>query len=174
MKKYLLFLLLILFSLQTYSQAEVPTDSIHGLSEGNYKEFGNFLLDMNLLRIRTPQLPKPELLPSPTRDYNKLFSLSGDKVYSQGFMPSPFLNGTDFGSRWWGTSSMQPMQTATFKLNNGIRLSTFGDYNMDGYRVNRSPLPWEKNNFRGGFELKSGNFGFGIQVEVRKKPVTPF
>jgi hypothetical protein len=118
-------------------------------------------------------LPKPELLPASTQDYNKLFSLSGDKVYSQGFTPSLFLNGT-FGSMWWGTSSMQPMQTATFKLNNGMRLTTFGDYNIDGYRMNRSPYPWERNNFRGGFELKSGNFGFGIQVEVHRNSVTPF
>ena len=48
--------------------------------------------------------------------------------------------------------------------------------NADGYKVpDRSALPWEKNTFKGAFELKSANGAFGIRIEVQqgKNPYYP-
>lgn len=57
----------------------------------------------------------------------------------------------------------------SFKLKNGMRINTYGEYNADGYRVpNRSALPWERNAFKGAFELKSANGSFGIRIEVQQ------
>ena len=70
----------------------------------------------------------------------------------------------------WGlSSSPQFMQMGTFKLKNGWKINTYGDYDKDGWKVpNRSAMPWEKNNFRGAFELKSANGNFGIRIEVQQ------
>ena len=57
----------------------------------------------------------------------------------------------------------------------GMRINTYGDYNKDGWRVpNRSAMPWERNNFRGAFELKSANGNFGIRIEVQQGRNTPY
>ena len=62
-----------------------------------------------------------------------------------------------------------------FKLKNGMRINTYGDYDKDGWRVpNRSAMPWEKNNFRGAFELKSANGNFGIRIEVQQGRNGPY
>lgn len=50
-----------------------------------------------------------------------------------------------------------------------MEINTYGDYDKDGWKVpNRSAMPWEKNNFRGAFELKSSNGNFGIRIEVQQ------
>lgn len=66
------------------------------------------------------------------------------------------------------------LQAATFKPNN-MRLSTYGQYTWDGKRIPRpSVLPWEKNNFMGGMELKvNKNFGIRIEVQQGRNPVYP-
>ena len=38
---------------------------------------------------------------------------------------------------------------------------------------NPSALPWERNNFKGAFELKSEN-GFGLRIEVQQGKDRPF
>ena len=35
-------------------------------------------------------------------------------------------------------------------------------------------VPWEKNNFRGAFELKSANGNFGIRIEVQQGRNGPY
>ena len=35
-------------------------------------------------------------------------------------------------------------------------------------KCHRSALPWEKNTFKGAFELKSANGAFGIRIEVQQ------
>ncbi len=56
-----------------------------------------------------------------------------------------------------------------------MRINTYGDYNKDGWRVpNRSAMPWERNNFRGAFELKSANGNFGIRIEVQQGRNVPY
>ena len=50
-----------------------------------------------------------------------------------------------------------------------MRINTYGEYDKDGWKVpNRSALPWEKNNFKGAFEMKSANGAFGIRIEVQQ------
>lgn len=39
---------------------------------------------------------------------------------------------------------------------------------------NPSALPWQKNNFKGAFELKSQDGSFGIRIEVQKGRENPF
>ena len=48
----------------------------------NIKEFGGFLLDMGLMNVATPELPKFNLeMPNMTKDYNQLFRLNTDVTY---------------------------------------------------------------------------------------------
>jgi len=59
-------------------------------------------------------------------------------------------------------------QGASYKLKNGMRINTYGEYNADGYKVyNPSALPWERNRFNAAFEIKSANGNFGIKVEMQ-------
>ena len=90
------------------------------------------------------------------------------------FSPSAF-SGFGYGYGWGLSSSPQFMQMGSFKLKNGMRINTYGDYDKDGWRVpNRSAMPWEKNNFRGAFELKSANGNFGIRIEVQQGRNGPY
>lgn len=165
MKKLILFLSLILSVGFASAQSEIPSDSIRHAPSTNIKEFGGFLLDMGLMNVATPELPKFNLeMPNMTKDYNQLFRLNTDVTYSQGFTDS-------FSS----SSSPQFMQMGSFKLKNGMRINTYGDYDKDGWRVpNRSAMPWERNNFRGAFELKSANGNFGIRIEVQQGRNAPY
>lgn len=172
MRKLILFLSLILsVGLHPHSQ-EVPSDSIRRAPSSNIKEFGGFLLDMGLMNVAPPKLPKFSLdVPDVSKDYNQIFRLNTDATYTQGFtdaFSSPF-SGFGYGYGWGLSSSPQFMQMGTFKLKNGWKINTYGDYDKDGWKVpNRSAMPWEKNNFRGAFELKSSNGNFGIRIEVQQ------
>ena len=172
MRKLILFLSLILSVGFASAQSEVPSDSIRRAPSSNIKEFGGFLLDMGLMNVAPPKLPKFNLdVPDVSKDYNQIFRLNTDATYTQGFtdaFSSPF-SGFGYGYRWGLSSSPQFMQMGTFKLKNGWKINTYGDYDKDGWKVpNRSAMPWEKNNFRGAFELKSSNGNFGIRIEVQQ------
>jgi len=172
MKKLILFLSLILSVGFASAQSEVPSDSIRRTPSSNMKEFGGFLLDMGLMNVAPPKLPKLNLdIPDVSKDYNQIFRLNTDATYTQGFtdaFSSPF-SGFGYGYGWGLSSSPQFMQMGTFKLKNGWKINTYGDYDKDGWKVpNRSAMPWEKNNFRGAFELKSSNGNFGIRIEVQQ------
>ncbi|MDE6822244.1 MAG: occludin [Bacteroides acidifaciens] len=176
MKKLILFLSLILSVGFASAQSEIPSDSIRRAPSANIKEFGGFLLDMGLMNVTAPQLPKFDLsMPDMSKDYNQIFRLNTDATYSQGFtdaFSSSYFSG--FGYGWGLSSSPQFMQMGSFKLKNGMRINTYGDYDKDGWRVpNRSAMPWEKNNFRGAFELKSAN-GIGIRIEVQQGHNVPY
>ena len=179
MKKLILFLSLILSVGFASAQSEIPSDSIRRAPSANIKEFGGFLLDMGLMNIAPPKLPKFSLdVPNMSKDYNQLFRLNTDATYSQGFSdafsPSAF-SGFGYGYGWGLSSSPQFMQMGSFKLKNGMRINTYGDYDKDGWRVpNRSAMPWEKNNFRGAVELKSANGNFGIRIEVQQGRNGPY
>mgnify|MGYP001530806253 CR=1 FL=1 len=58
MKKLILFLSLILSVGFASAQSEIPSDSIRRAPSTNIKEFGGFLLDMGLMNVATPELPK--------------------------------------------------------------------------------------------------------------------
>ena len=150
MKKLILFLSLLLATAVVSAQSELPSDDrTPRAPEENYKEFGGFLLDMGLVSVMPPHLLNP------------------DVTYSQGLSNvfTPSFSG--FGG--FGFGSAQNLQMGSFKLKNGMRINTYGEYNADGYRVpNRSALPWERNAFKGAFELKSANGSFGIRIEVQQ------
>ena len=172
MRKLILFLSLILSVGFASAQSEVPSDSIRRAPSSNIKEFGGFLLDMGLMNVAPPKLPKFSLdVPDVSKDYNQIFRLNTDATYTQGFtdaFSSPF-SGFGYGYGWGLSSSPQFMQMGTFKLKNGWKINTYGDYDKDGWKVpNRSAMPWEKTNFRGAFELKSSNGNFGIRIEVQQ------
>lgn len=177
MKKLLLFLSLISCAGWMSAQSELPTDTLRRAPAENIKEFGGFLLDMGIMKATAPKLPKMELaMPDISKDYNQLFRLDGNARYSQGFTdtfsPAGF---SDFGYGWGLSSSTAFLQKGTFRLKNGMKINTYGNYNKDGWRVpNRGAMPWEKNNFRGAFELKSANGNFGIRIEVQQGRSRPF
>ena len=95
MKKLILFLSLTLSVGFVFAQSEVPSDSIHRVPSTNIKEFGGFLLDMGLMNVTPPKLPKFSLdIPDMSKDYNQIFRLNTDAIYSQGFtstFPLPSL-----------------------------------------------------------------------------------
>ena len=123
MKKLILFLSLILSVGFASAQSEIPSDSIRRAPSTNIKEFGGFLLDMGLMNVATPELPKFNLdMPNMTKDYNQLFRLNTDVTYSQGFTDSfssssfSGFSGFGYGYGWGLSSSPQFMQMGSFKL----------------------------------------------------------
>jgi len=96
MKKLILSLSLLLATVAVSAQSELPSDSIPRSPSENYKEFGGFLLDMGLMSVMPPQLPKMNFdISDAGKDYNRLFRLHPDVTYSQGLSDvfSPFYSG---------------------------------------------------------------------------------
>lgn len=175
------------------AQNEVPADTLRSkavsegvppegvpLSDGilpsDVKNYDGFLLDMSLMKMAAPpRLPKFTLeIPDASKDYNRLFQLNPNVTYSQGLSNifslsnSRFYSSNPFGlTGFWG--STDNLQMGSFTLKNGMRINTYGEYDKDGWKVpNPSALPWEKNNFKGAFEMKSANGAFGIRIEVQQ------
>lgn len=179
MKRFLFCLLCLLGSTVLYAQNEVPADTTAlpstpddaSLLPANVKSYGGFLLDMNLMQLTRSERPALSdyklVIPDASKDYSYLFRPPTDVIYTQGTQSlfSPYYG-------FWNAPST--LQMGTFRLNNGWQLNTYGEYNADGWRMpNPSALPWERNNFKGAFELKSDN-GFGIRIEVQHGRETPF
>lgn len=180
MKKLIILLTWLLAAGAVSAQSELPAEKERRLPadndqpspKANYKEFGGFLLDMGLMSVLPPQLPKYDFgLDKLPKDYNQLFSLTPDVTFTQGLsnvFSSSYSGFGMFGFSSFG-STPQQLQMGSFKLKNGMRINTYGEYNSDGRRVrNPSALPWEKNNFKGAFEMKSANGAFGIRIEVQQ------
>ena len=166
----ILFILSLLTSIGYASaQSEIPSDSIRR-PLSNVKEFNGFLLDMGLMNVAPPKLPSYSLdVPDLSKDYNRIFRLNNDITYTQGFTDS-FTSPYGFGNFWGLPGNSQFMQMGSFKLKNGWSMNTYGDYDKEGWKVpNRSAMPWQKNDFRGAFELKSPNGSFGIRIEVQQQ-----
>ena len=179
------------------AQNEIPADTLKAtpqrvasegiiLPEGqplpdDVKSYDGFLLDMKSLNIAPPKLPKFTLeIPDASKDYSRIFRLNPDVTYSQGlsdlFSPG---NSSYFGSNPFGLTgfwnSTDNLQMGSFKLKNGMRINTYGEYYKDGWKVpNPSALPWEKNNFKGAFEMKSANGSFWIRIEVQQGRNAPY
>lgn len=102
-----------------------------------------------------------------TKNYNELFRPHLNVTYDRASYPPMYPGMGMYGA---GTLSMPPtLQSATFQLKNGLRITTYGEYDADGYKVrNPAALPWEKNNFNGAFEMKSENGNFGIRIGVQR------
>lgn len=173
------------------AQNEVSADTPHSksLSEEGYssdippsgknplpevKNFDGFLLDMSLMKTAASRMSRFTLeIPDASKDYSRIFRLNPNVTYSQGLSNvfsltnSPVYSMNPFGlTGFWG--SPDNLQMGSFKLKNGMQINTYGEYDKDGWRVpNPSALPWEKNNFKGAFEMKSTNGAFGIRIEVQ-------
>lgn len=186
MKQVCLFIIaLFAGSISLYAQSEAQGDSIrsHVLPDGTppegalmpeVKNYDGFLLDMSLLKMEAPRLPEFTLeIPDASKDYSRMFRLNPNATYSQGLSNvfsltnSTVYSMNPFGlSGFW--SSPGNLQMGSFRLKNGMRINTYGEYDKDGWKVpNHSALPWEKNNFKGAFEMKSSNGAFGIRIEVQ-------
>ena len=193
MKQVCLFIIaLFAGSISLYAQSEAQGDSIrsHVLPDGTppegalmpeVKNYDGFLLDMSLLKMEAPRLPEFTLeIPDASKDYSRMFRLNPNAPYSQGLSNvfsltnSTVYSMNPFGlSGFW--SSPENLQMGSFRLKNGMRINTYGEYDKDGWKVpNHSALPWEKNNFKGAFEMKSSNGAFGIRIEVQQGNRTPF
>lgn len=177
MKRLILFVCVMLGVLSVSAQSEVPADTIRGLPS-TVKQYGDFLIDMGLFAASPARLPRPSLnLYDASKDYNRIFRLNPDatmtQVFSNAFAPV-YSSGYAWGFGGF-SSTPQYLQMGSFKLKNGMRLNTYGEYDADGRKVpNPSAMPWEKNNFKGGFELKSGNGAFGIRIEVQQGRGAPY
>lgn len=177
MKRLILFVCVMLGALSVSAQSEVPADTIRGVPS-TVKQYGDFLIDMGLFAASPVRLPRPSLnLYDASKDYNRIFRLNPDATMTQGFS-NAFAPVYSSGYAWgFGgfSSTPQYLQMGSFKLKNGMRLNTYGEYDADGRKVpNPSAMPWEKNNFKGGFELKSGNGAFGIRIEVQQGRGAPY
>lgn len=193
MKQVCLFIIaLFAGSISLYAQSEAQGDSIrsHVLPDGTppegalmpeVKNYDGFLLDMSLLKMEAHRLPEFTLeIPDASKDYSRMFRLNPNATYSQGLSNvfsltnSTVYSMNPFGlSGFW--SSPENLQMGSFRLKNGMRINTYGEYDKDGWKVpNHSALPWEKNNFKGAFEMKSSNGAFGIRIEVQQGNRTPF
>ena len=186
MRRLFVFILFIATTALLRAQSEVKADTLamppaasetgSALLPSTVKSYGGFLLDLGSLNLpERPSLSNFKLtVPDASKDYSFLLRPLNDAVYTQGnytmFSSSPYYG---FGpSSFWGTSST--LQKGTFQLKNGWKLNTYGEYDADGRRVyNPSALPWERNNFKGAFELKSDN-GFGFRIEVQHGRENPF
>ena len=193
MKRICFFIIALLASVVSLqAQSEAKGDSIRSrtLSDGTppegaflpeTKNYNGFLLDMSLMKTEVPRLPRFTLeIPDASKDYSRIFRLNPDATYSQGVSNVFSLtNSTVYSMNPFGLtdfrSSPENLQIGSFKLKNGMHINTYGEYNKDGWKVpNRSALPWEKNNFKGAFEMKSSNGSFGIRIEVQQGNRTPF
>lgn len=162
MKKILFILFALSGAANLFAQDEVNTNENTNPPTYNIKQFGDFVLDMNLLAPpRVPSFSTNLLGPDATKDYNMLFQLPLQWIISS-FAPRTYTYGL-------GTfSHTTPLQSSSFRLNDNMRINTYGQYRLDGSKIpNPSALPWEKNNFIGGMELKF-NKNFGIRVEVQQ------
>ena len=195
MKRFLiLFSLLAIYCGISFAQTETAADTLRQtagdilptgeqLLPDGVKSYDGFLIDMNsLVKMPTPDMGKSYriIVPDASKDYNWIFRLNPDVTYSSGLSNmfslsgSPYFSSNPFGIMGFGNTT-DNLQMGSFRLKNGWRLNTYGEYDKDGWRVpNPSALPWQKNNFKGAFELKSQDGSFGIRIEVQKGRENPF
>lgn len=145
-------------------------------STSGFKNHEGFILDINHNFLKTPQweLPKFELMPQyKYPNFKETLNLDA--------MPMTFgkqdFNYNSNGYAGWRMmhSTDGPMNSATFRLNSKMNMTTFGDYDANGNKRRLpSANPWDKNSFRGGFELKSNNGKFGFRMEVEQRRGNPY
>lgn len=188
MKHLLFYIFLFASTLTVCAQTEVNADSLSAPSAQtpenfpltDVKEYDGFLLDMGLMQMEAPRLENYRLeVMDASKDYSRIFRLDNRAMYTQGWGNLFSLsNSIYYSSNPFGLglgSGNDVLQVGTFRLKNGMSIRTYGQYNKDGWRMhNPSALPWERNNFKGAFELKSANGAFGIRIEVQQGTRQPF
>ena len=184
MKRFLvLFSLLAIYCDIAFAQTEATADTLRQatgdipptgdqLLPDGVKSYDGFLIDMNnLVKLPTPDMNKTYkiVIPDASKDYNWIFRLNPDVTYSSGLSNmfslsgSPYFSSNPFGIMGFGFgNTTDNLQMGSFRLKNGWRVP------------NPSALPWQKNNFKGAFELKSQDGSFGIRIEVQKGRENPF
>lgn len=167
MKKLIYTLLLSVGSLASLAQESAKV-----------KDFGGFILDMGTMLNAESLVVSPVMFPTlsylapftgqvPFQLNPDAFKLNPHVTYGTGAGLSPSALSVPSLLYRSAGSGMLNWQGTSYKLNNGMRINLYGEYNADGYRVyNPSALPWERNNFNAAFEMKSANGNFGIKVEV--------
>lgn len=164
MRKLVFIFVLLTGTAYLSAQNEVTADTVPSPHANNIRMSEGFMLDMNLLipsKLPSFRMNTDLLGPDATKDYIRLLQLPSQMTLSQSYISAFY--------------SPALLQTATFRLNGGMRLSTYGQHTWDGRRIpNSGVLPWEKNNFMGGMELKFNNsFGIRIGVQQRRNPMYP-
>ncbi len=183
MKQILTLVLMLTVCSVSYAQHETGHDSLPVLPPPTdtaieplpaTKSFGGFLIDMTLMNLQAPpRFSEFKLeLPEPRPDFSQLFQLNPRITYSQATTSWGISNGIQsWGNSYPGSWGSTPttLQMESFQLKNGLRIHTYGQYNQEGRKVyNPSALPWERNDFKGAFELKSSNGAFGVRIEVQQ------
>ncbi|WP_106829707.1 occludin [Parabacteroides pacaensis] len=177
MKKLILLFFIWILATAVSAQTENGTENKEdSLSIEKLKGLDKASVDLSFIRMpdfRTRYIP--QFLPAPMLDYKKAFQINTKSSFTQISTPifSPIFFG--LGYNWGILSTPQSLQMGSFKLNNSLRINLYGDYNADGWKVNNpSALPWEKNNFRGAFEIKSDNGAFGFRIGVQRGTSYPY
>ena len=181
MKRFLISIMILLATTLSFAQTEDTGGTLPDFDSQRYKDFDGFILDMGSM------LDMPAWLMPPTLSYRP-FGFSPSSPYK--LNPDAVKINTDitFKGGVPGMSLLQSFrslynpgygnvnwQGASYKLKNGMRINTYGEYNADGYKVyNPSAMPWERNNFNAAFEIKSANGNFGIRVEMQGGRNNPF
>ena len=178
---YILFFLLGALSAQAQTETDIRLDG------AGVKDFGGFILDMGTMlnaESLTLDMALPPLgyLPSLADDGTpkltiqpEAFRLNPNLTYMGGTAINPSRTSI-LSLLYMGIGSgMVNWQGASYKLNNGMRINFYGEYDADGRKVyNPSAMPWQKNNFNAAFEMKSANGNFGIKVEVHGGRNNPY
>lgn len=163
----------------------VGTLHVQAQSENGVKDFGGFILDMGTM-LNAESLTVDMALP-PLTLMGAFPEASPLLVNPDAFKLNPnitYMGGTGITSSYtpimsllYGGvgSGMVNWQGTSFKLNNGMRINLYGEYDADGRKVyNPAALPWERNNFNAAFEMKSANGNFGIKLEVHGGRNNPY
>lgn len=169
-------MLIVFFAfLPVFAQVEKYEKDIPDFDSSRYKKIDGFILDMGSMFDMPAYLMPPTLgfrpFDMPITDaytinpeavkIDRQLTLLGN--HSLSYSPITFYSLLYPG----GIGQNVQWQGASYRLNNGIRINTYGEYNADGYKVyNPAAMPWERNNFNAAFEVKSPDGKFGIKVEV--------
>ena len=182
MRKLIYILLMLFPALSVQAQSE-GGNSLH--HESQVKDFGGFILDMGTM-LNTESLVVSA--PFPCLNYlapwgedasfqvnPDAFRLNPNIVYMGGAAVGPSFSSVLSPLYMGSGSGMVNWQGASYKLNNGMRINLYGEYDADGHKVyNPSALPWQRNNFNAAFEMKSANGNFGIKLEVHGGRNNPY
>ena len=172
--KRLITILFAVFAVSVVSaQTEGEVTTLSDLETQRYKSFDGFLLDMGSMLDLPAYLMPPTLsyrpfdtfLTPPNQLNPDAVKINTDLTYKGGVPGVSLLQ--SFYSLYCPSCGNANWQGASYKLKNGMRINTYGEYNADGYKVyNPSALPWQKNDFNAAFEIKSANGNWGIKVEM--------
>lgn len=179
-----IFLPLVMFLIALSAQAQTENLSIR--DDGSQrKDFGGFILDMaTMLNAESLEVEMPFRLDPHTltpilhlemepQIQPEAFKLDTQIIYS--VINSPSFPHSGLLAHPGVASVPFQWQSVTRKLNNGMRFTTYGEYNADGKRMlNPNAKPWQKQNFNAGFMLESENKKFGIGIEVHTGRNYPF